>query len=557
MTSPIDCVIVGYNDVSFGAFAASQKKMSLHSGAYHEVMTNSILLAGQRVTYMDLIIQAVERTTGIDPRLNTFASPSLGVCYLQSFLLKRGFRAEAVNFFTQDQEKFKRLLAERPRSVAITTTYYVDNAPIAEIVAFVRRHSPSTKIIVGGPHIFNLAYDLKPDMLPLVFGMIGADIYITDSQGEKTLSEVLTCLSGGGTGGGGGGSAGLSGVSNLYYRDERGDFQQTRREPESNEMDSNSVDWSLLDRDLITPLAYMRTARSCPFSCSFCNYPTLAGEHVITGLEKLETELEYLHSIGTRYLVFVDDTFNVPLPRFKKLLRMMIEKQWGFEWISFFRCSNADEEAFDLMAASGCIGVFLGIESGDQTILGYMDKHAKVDRYKWGVEQLRQRNIATFASIICGFPGETRETLAHSLEFLEEAKPTFFNVQLYYHDPRSPIARRAEEFAIKGGGYSWQHRGMDWRLAADLAKQAFRDVRGSVPLSLYNFSIWSLPYLLSKGVTMQELVEFGKITREMLVAGFDDVPKDFSHEQDRLTELFGASGLAQGFRKEAPQASLG
>jgi len=50
-------------------------------------------------------------------------------------------------------------------------------------------------------------------------------------------------------------------------------------------------------------------------------------------------------------------------------------------------------------------------------------------------------------------------------------------------------------------------------------------------LSLYNFSIWSLPYLLSKGATMQELVEFGKITRKMLVAGFDDVPRDFSREE--------------------------
>jgi radical SAM PhpK family P-methyltransferase len=548
MTSPIDCVVVGYNDVSFSAFAATQKKMSHHSGAYHEVMTNSILLDGERVTYMDLINRAVERSTGIHPRLNTFASPSLGVCYLQSYLIKRGFRVESLNFFTHDQARFRELLAERPRSVAITTTYYVDNAPIAEIVAFVRRHSPSTRIIVGGPHIFNLAYDLTKEMLPLVFDMIGADVYVIDSQGEKTLSETLACLAGGGA---------LSGVPNLYYRDERGDLQQTHREPESNEMDSNSVDWSVLDRDLITPLAYMRTARSCPFSCSFCNYPTLAGKHVVTGLEKLETELEYLHSIGTHYLVFVDDTFNVPLPRFKKLLRIMIDRQWNFEWISFFRCSNADEEAFDLMAKSGCIGVFLGIESGDQTILEYMEKHAKVERYQWGVEQLRRRNIVTFASIICGFPGETRETAAHSLEFLETAQPTFFNVQLYYHDPRSPIARRSEEFAIKGGGYSWQHRGMDWRLGADLAKQAFRNVRGSVPLSLYNFSIWSLPYLLSKGVTMQQLIEFGKITREMLVAGFDDLPQDFRREEQRLTDLFSASGLVHRLRaRQSPAAAL-
>ena len=550
MTSPIDCVIVGYNDVSFGAFAANQKKLRHHSGAYHEVITNSILLDGQRYTYMDLINRAVERSTGIDPRFNTFTSPSLGVCYLQSYLSKRGFRAAALNFFTQDQERFKQLLAERPRSVAITTTYYVDNAPIMEIVAFVRRHAPGTKIIVGGPHVFNLAADLKADMLSMVFGMLGADVYVIDSQGEKTLADVLTCL------GSASGAGGLAGVPNLYYRDERGTFHETGRQPESNDMDSNSVDWSLVDRDLISPLAYLRTARSCPFSCSFCNYPTLAGKHVLTGLEKLESELEYLHSVGTHYLVFVDDTFNVPLPRFKKLLRLMIERRWGFEWISFFRCSNADEEAFDLMAQSGCIGVLLGIESGDQTILEYMENHATVERYKWGMAQLRQRGIVTYASIICGFPGETPETAAHSWEFIEEAQPTFFNVQLYYHDSRAPIARRAEEFAIKGGGYSWHHRGMDWRLAAELAKGAFRDVRGSVPLSLYNFSIWSLPYLLSKGATMQELIEFGNITREMLVAGFDDTPRDLSAEERRLTALFAASALTRRVR-EAGGASIG
>jgi radical SAM PhpK family P-methyltransferase len=541
----IDCVIVGYNDISFSTFAAHQKKMSHHSGAYHEVLTNSILLDGQRYTYMDLINRAVERSTGIDPRFNTFTSPSLGVCYLQSFLVKRGFRAEALNFFTQDQERFKELLDQRPRSVAITTTYYVDNAPIMEIVAFVRRHAPDTKIIVGGPHVFNLAADLKVDMLPMVFGALGADIYVIDSQGEKTLADVLTCLASGS------GTDGLAGLPNLYYRDERGAFHHTGRLPESNDMNSNAVDWSLVDRGLIAPLAYLRTARSCPFSCSFCNYPTLAGKHVVTGLEQVESELAYLHSIGTRYLVFVDDTFNVPLPRFKKLLRLMIERRWGFEWISFFRCSNADEEAFDLMAQSGCIGVLLGIESGDQQILEYMEKHATVERYKWGIAQLKQRGIVTYASIICGFPGETPETAARSRQFIEDAQPTFFNVQLYYHDPRAPIARRSEEFGLKGGGYSWQHRGMDWRLAAELCKGAFRDVRGSVPLSLYNFSIWSLPYLISKGATMQELIEFGQLTREMLVAGFDDTPKDLSRDEQRLTELFATSALTRRVREAA------
>jgi len=40
------------------------------------------------------------------------------------------------------------------------------------------------------------------------------------------------------------------------------------------------------------------------------------------------------------------------------------ERYYGFNWFSYFRCSNSDEEAIDLMARSGCKGVFLGIESG-------------------------------------------------------------------------------------------------------------------------------------------------------------------------------------------------
>jgi radical SAM PhpK family P-methyltransferase len=542
MTPPTDCVVIGYNDMDFDAVAAAQKKMSEYSGAYCEIKTNSVLLAGKRRTYMDVINHAVERATGRNPGLNSFAAPSLGVCYLQSYLMRRDFRVESVNFFTYGKETLREMLSRRPRSVAITTTYYIDSAPVMEIVEFVRKHAPDTVIIAGGPHVYNLSCDLDPATLEYVCGAVGADVYVTDSQGEQSLAEVLGQLRGTGD---------LSRVPNLLYRGPDGRFVRTERQPESNEMDGNSVDWSLLDRRLISPLVYMRTARSCPFSCSFCNYPTLAGKHVMTGVPVLERELAYLHGIGTRFLIFVDDTFNVPLPRFKNILRSMIEHQWNFQWMSFFRCSNADEEAFDLMARSGCLGVFLGIESGDQQILEYMEKHAKLDRYRWGIEQLRQRGIATFASVICGFPGETRESAANTFNFIEETMPTFFNVQLYYHDTRSPIARRAEEFGIAGAGYNWKHRSMDWREAAALCQHAFRNVRGSVPLSTYNFSLWTLPYLVSQGVAIDEVVEFGRITREMLVAGFDDVPKDFADQERRLTDLFGATDLARRLRASA------
>ena len=112
-----------------------------------------------------------------------------------------------------------------------------------------------------------------------------------------------------------------------------------------------------------------------------------------------------------QHVVFIDDTFNVPLPRFKDICRMMIKNDYQFNWFSYFRCSNSDEEAIDLMAQSGCKGVFLGIESGSPAILKNMTKAATPEKYVEGMKLLHQHNIMTFGSFIIGFPGETDETV--------------------------------------------------------------------------------------------------------------------------------------------------
>jgi len=526
----LDCVLIGYNDVDFDVFAAKQKRMAKQSGGYHEIKTNSLIHEGKRLTYMAFLNEVIARATGKDPELNVFEAPALGACCLRNHLQKQGFEAEVVNFFNYDKAKLKRLLARNPRAVAITTTFYIDSAPVAEIVKFVRQHNPAVKIIAGGPHILNLASDLDEATLGYVFKSIGADIYIIDSQGEQTLARVAAKLRET--------DPDLSAIPNLYYADATDRLRRTERKAEQNDLDENSVDWSRFDNDLITPIAYLRTARSCPFKCTFCNYPTMAGAHTLGSVEALERELRQLHAAGTTDVVFIDDTFNVPLPRFKNILRMMIANGFGFRWVSFFRCSNADEEAIALMRESGCQGVLLGIESGDQRQLEYMNKAAKLPRYEWGIQQLNQHGIASFVSLICGFPGETRESVMNTIQFIEKTKPTFFNVQLYFHDLRAPIHRQAERFGIHGAGYNWRHDTMTWQEAAAWACYMLRNIRNATPLGLLGFSLWGVSYLLSQGVSMDQIVRFGELTRPMLYDGLDDRVGEYSREMSELTALF-------------------
>lgn len=496
---PLDCIVIGHNDVDFAGFADMQKQFADRSAGYSEVVTNSVCIDGRRRTYMGLLNMVLERASGAPHDLNTFRVPSLAVAYLVNFLRQKGINAEGVNFFNTDRDKLAQLLACNPACVAITTTYYVDDDPIREIVAFIRRFNRATCIVVGGPRILSLSRSQPERIQTLTFKSIDADIYVESSQGEATLARLVRTLADGGD---------LSVVPNLTFRWADGSFVRTPRETEDNSLEDNIIDWASFPPAAFTPINYMRTARSCPFACEFCNYPAMAGNHTYLSVEAIERELRMMKDAGVRDVILIDDTFNVPFPRFKQICKMMIRNRFGFRWVSFFRCSSYDEEALDLMQESGCLGVYLGIESGAPEILKNMRKFARLDRYRESIGKLTERGILSLASMIIGFPGETAETVQHSIDFLNEARPTFYNAQVYYHDTQAPIEKRREEFNLTGSGYSWRHATMDWREAVALKEKMIGEVRHSLQLPLYGFSIWTVPYLLHNGLSLEQILDF-------------------------------------------------
>lgn len=526
----LDCIVIGYNDVPFASLVDKHRPLQKYSGTYGELKTNSVLIAGERKNYMELLNHVTTAIHGSNPNLNAFEVPNLGAVYLTNFLRRRNFSAELVNFYNFEKDRLASLLDEAPLAVAISTTYYIEDEPIKEIIEFIRERQPETRIILGGPYIYSICTANDPITQNIIFKSIGADIYITDSQGEATLAHVLKCLRTGR-------DSGLMFVPNLVFLKSDSTLVRTLRVEESNDLDENAVDWRLFNANFFVPTTYMRTARSCPFKCAFCNYPAMSGDHTVSSVETVRKELRYLVDSGLKYMIFVDDTFNVPLPRFKKLCQMMIEEEFNLRWISFFRCSNADEECFDLMKESGCLGVYLGIESGDQKILNNMNKFANVPKYKEGLRMLNERGILTFGSFIVGFPGETGKSVLNTFEFIEEVSPTFFNAQLYFHDTMAPIQKRREEFGIEGSHYNWRHNTMSWQEGAEWVEYLLRRLKNSIPLTLYGFSLWSIPYLLQNGFTVEQIKGFAQTARKMLLKGLDDKEVSYREEQDEMEAI--------------------
>lgn len=504
----MDCVVIGYYDQPLDELLASMKPFASASGGWRYLHMSSVLLNGRQINYSTLLNSAVSAATGRPSSLHTYRLPNLAAYHLAGFLRKQGLNSEVVNLLPQDMDRFVSLMEERPRAVAITTTYYFDPAPIAWLTQLVHQYSPATRVVVGGPYIFKLCSQLPPESQGDLFTAMGADIYVNEGQGEATLLRLCrelqnTCPD-------------LTTVANLVVRNGNA-FTRTQRVPEQNDINTGALDYTLFPSDETAPASQVRTARSCAFKCSFCSFPVIAGAHEVMSLAALEQSLDHLHRTGTTHLFFIDDTFNVPLKPFRDLCRLMIDKQYGFEWICQFRCGNAQDQDFDLLAESGCIGVLLGIESAAPEILRLMNKGATVDRYRQGIAKLKARGIISYASFIAGFPGETAATFAATREFIRSAQPDYYVIEPYFHDPRVPIAERAADFALRGASYSWQHRTMNWREAFDLAQEAYQTITESTILPLQSADLWTLAYLRSAGFSMELIRGFTRIAARMLV----------------------------------------
>ena len=497
-----DCLILGYYESSFPDHLEQVRSRGDRSSGFRGLNLTYLDFEGRPHRTMDLFNRFYfEGREGCrTPFHNTdFIWPT--IFYLGTYLSRRGFTFDYVNAVHFNVESLRsKLENDDIVMVAITTTLYVWEQPILELISFVREHNARAKIVVGGPYISVLVDLLNPQALEWQFRGLGADYYVLSNEGEQTLAGLLSACKSGGD---------LDGIANLAYRKSDGSYVRTPSRPESNPLEENMVDYSLFPRDEIGQFVTLRTAKSCPFHCAFCNFPQRGGAYTYLPVELVERELDALKEVGTvTTLTFVDDTLNVPKPRFRDMLRLLIRKKYGFRWNSFYRCDQGDEETIKLMAEAGCEGVFLGVESGSDEMLERMNKTSRRRHYAKAIPQLQKAGISVHANFIIGFPGETEHTVRETVSLIEYTQPDFYRAHLWHAGPDTPVWERSDEFRITGGVFDWSHYTMDHRTASDLVEELFLNVRGSTWLPRDSFEQWSTFYLQRHGMTLNSIKTF-------------------------------------------------
>ncbi len=516
-----DCLLVGHNEMDFRDYYGILENMAASSGrdhvAFRDLQFNCVNYQGDNLQGQDMLTVLYNEGRPEADRQVFYNGDCFwtALAYLGSYLHKRNYSFDYVNLFQFEKEKLRQLLLDNDyRAVVLTGTMYVFEQNIWEVVQFIRSIRKDVKIIAGGPYISKQAEEREPEYLRPLFKYLNADFYCYSREGEQTLIRLIDALREG---------TAFDSIPNLAYREGRS-FKVTPKVIEHTPLIENVVDYDLFATDYAkSGWANIRISDGCPYACGFCSFPEHGNERYVTlPLDRIEQELDAIKVAGAiTHIFFVDATFNVPKKKFKALMRLMIRKQYGFKWHCFFRCDQADEEAITLMKEAGCMGVFLGLESASDIVLSNMDKTAHKEDFRRTMPIFKRLGLLTMVSVQVGFPGETYETFDETLEFLEEIKPDFTRIQIWFCDVTTPVWYKRKMCDLQGKGYGWRHYTMDAETAVGLVEDAFMRLEGVtwIPDPGYN---WVFCYMLeSLGMSIERqkafLDAFAAAAKERLV----------------------------------------
>lgn len=458
-------------------------------------------------------------TTAEFRRYDSFAFTHLSGTYYRSLLAAHGYEVEQTQ--QADRVSLADLAREvEPRYVLISTSFLAEVSRIHDVCTRARALWPNAGIVVGGLVLVELHRSVHRLAMQHMLRAWNADAYVISALGEVPLLEILRHEPGE--------LAGLE-LPSTWTRDGAGGYRLSTEDAEVGPpIDETFVRWTRLDPRSLYHTVNLRTARSCAFKCSFCTFVALQGAHEMNRPETLRMELEELRKNGAaRSIIFTDDTFNVPMPRFKELCRVLLD--FDFEWYSFCRPQHLDEDTVRLMAESGCRAVFIGLESADDGMLKRMAKSAICKTAARGIGWLKKHGITCHVNFIIGFPGDVAANTRKIVPFMEDLGVDFFCASPWYSSPTAPISKQAEEYGLEGRFWRWKHDTMDIQRACELEIELLETPKHAVFSSeIAQSTFWGEILLLSNGFTVDETRRIAGTYNRF--AGRNLAPEDLERE---------------------------
>lgn len=373
--------------------------------------------------------------------------PPLGLAYMAAVLEQNDVEVKIIDCpvcdYTHDNLKSE-LEAFQPTMVGIgsmtpTIASALKSARLAKEVC------PDAKVLMGGPHATFADNEILTDEKAV-------DI-IVRGEGEETIVELAKQ------------APKLNKLCDIRGITFRKDNQiiQTPSRPFIEDLDAlprPAYKYVPMDKYRITghTLLPVISSRGCPFQCPFCVATEMFGTKFRSRSPKnVLDELEWLRDEwGAEGIAFQDDTLTFDRKRAMDICDGIIERKINLPWGCGTRADVVTKELLAKMRKAHCNETMFGVESGCQRMRDVLKKRVSTEQCENAIKWTKDAGIFVTVSVILGYPGETKETLQETLDFVRRVEPD--DVWLCHATPYPGTCLR--EIVEKNG---WK-MSQDWEL---------------------------------------------------------------------------------------------
>lgn len=360
----------------------------------------------------------------------------LGLGYLAAVLEKNKHKVDVIDCQASHltYEDFRNEISKRkPDMVGLTSTTLTYKSAL-EVIRISKQVHPNCITVIGGCHVSFWDKNALKECPELDF--------VVRKEGEITIVEVVERLEAG---------KDLDRVLGVTYRKGEEIVQNPDR-PYIKDLDSLPFPshnlWPLESLrkygNIIFPLM---TSRGCVYWCEFCSAVRMFGRgYRMRSAKNVVDEIDYIHkTYGAENFTFYDDAFTVDQPRVEEICRLLHERKLKVKWDCGTRVDMVTRDLLQKMKDAGCIAVWFGVEAGSQEVLDEMGKGFTATRTKEAFKMAQEIGLMTIASVVLGFPGETRETAMKTVNFIKEINPDDVGYYIATPYPGTPMAEQVKK----------------------------------------------------------------------------------------------------------------
>jgi radical SAM superfamily enzyme YgiQ (UPF0313 family) len=327
----------------------------------------------------------------------------MGLLYLAAVLEQNGHEVEVFDLLVSrcSREKIRDKIEKYRPDIVGTTSVTLNFPGSSDILKYCKSLNKGIITIIGGPHVTFTPVETLTEA-PWI------DIVVR-GEGERTMLDIVSGKK-------------LAEIEGIAYRDKKDGIKLTgeRRLIENlDELPQPARHLFPLSRyHALDTSCTVVTSRGCPFSCIFCAGSRMGGRKMRYRNPNLVLdEIEQGLALGFKEVDLEDDLLTANHKHLFALLDGIAERGLKFKWRAFSRVDTVNMELLQRMKQAGCVGLLYGVESGNQEILDRIKKKITLDKVKEATRMANAVGIDVQAAFILGLPGESKETLAETLEF--------------------------------------------------------------------------------------------------------------------------------------------